>query len=554
MLLESLGRSASVVGSGTEEGCRRQRVHWRLDLDASGAPVSGVVRMGSDSQGVELVIPYSGRTSGTTPLPLDKGEYTLGVPARERGGKRAADRHRSWVDLLDQASRAVPDPELGALASFGRMSPKLELPKDFDPTQFIAVYVSGQLPTDKPALRRWWRDRLVGAVAGSGMGQCGVCGHTVEIPEVLPVKIRGLRRIGGQAEMSLVSANRNSFEHHGLKATSRVCRSCGEATHQRLNSLLDSEQHRRFQHEVVLVWWATEETSDLMTALFEGTRPEDVAHLLSGPWRGRASPVGDPERFDAVVLGTSVARVVVRCWVSDTLSQLAGNLESWFSDAAVIDPTSGDLRVPGIGLLAQSLRPPGARAGAAPDLDTALFSCALQDIPLRDSVALAALRRVGAQGQITYPRASLLRCWIVRKRGEMPEALDPANPDPAYRAGRLLALLDEAAHAATTTNLIDRFYAQLSAHPGLVVGRLIDLHQHHIAKLRRDRPPQAKRLQRDIEEVLAPVEAFPAHLDLEGRARFALGLYHEQASQRARRAAQARSGSEATHTEEEALT
>jgi CRISPR-associated protein Csd1 len=119
----------------------------------------------------------------------------------------------------------------------------------------------------------------------------------------------------------------------------------------------------------------------------------------------------------------------------------------------------------------------------------------------------------------------------------MTEALDVTNPDPAYRAGRLLALLDEAARAATNTSLIERFYAQVSAHPGLVVGRLVDLHQHHIAKLRRDRPGQAGRIQRDIEGVLVDVRDFPAHLDLEGRARFALGLYHEQAAQRARRAA-----------------
>ena len=119
----------------------------------------------------------------------------------------------------------------------------------------------------------------------------------------------------------------------------------------------------------------------------------------------------------------------------------------------------------------------------------------------------------------------------------MSEALDPVNLDPAYRAGRLLALLDEASHAATGTNLIERYYAQLSAHPGLVVGRLVDLHQHHLAKLRRDRPGQAARIQRDVEGVLDGLDRFPVHLDLEGRARFALGLYHEQAAQRARRAA-----------------
>ena len=135
----------------------------------------------------------------------------------------------------------------------------------------------------------------------------------------------------------------------------------------------------------------------------------------------------------------------------------------------------------------------------------------------------------------------------------MTEFLDEANADPAYRAGRLLALLDTAAHAATGASLTERFYAQFSAHPGLVVGRLVELHQHHLAKLRRDRPGQAGRLQREIEATLEGVHDFPLHLDLQGRARFALGLYHQQVADRARRAAYAASHPEAPEPEHEDL-
>jgi CRISPR-associated protein Csd1 len=133
----------------------------------------------------------------------------------------------------------------------------------------------------------------------------------------------------------------------------------------------------------------------------------------------------------------------------------------------------------------------------------------------------------------------------------MTEILDEDNADPAYRAGRLLALLDTAARAATGANLTERFYSQFSAHPGLVVGRLIEVHQHHLAKLRRDRPSQAGRLQREIEATLSGVQSFPAHLDLQGRARFALGLYHQQSADRARRAAYREPDSETGTTEED---
>ena len=500
-----------------------------------------------------------GRRSGTKPPPflLDKGDYTLGVPAKEgeAEAERAAERHRQWAELVGAASRAVDDPDLGALAAFARSGATVGLPEGYNPAQFVAVYVSGRLPTQDPVLRAWWRARAAekGPGAAAVVGQCSVCGEVVPIPEFVTVAIKGLDRISHSAQMALVSANQESFEHHGLpRATAaRVCQSCGEATHQRLNALIASDQHRRFHDDVALVWWANQEAPDLMAALFDGTRPEDVAHLLSGPWTGRAGAVGGPGRFDAVVLGASKSRVVVRTWVSQTLPDVAANLGAWFADAAIVKRSTGEATVPGIGLLAKSLNPPGRNTSAGPSVPTALFTCALQGAPLPDLLAQGALRRVGPLGELTYPLASLLRCWLTRRSSSMSEALEPANADPAYRAGRLLALLDDGAHAATGTSLIERFYGQFSAHPGLVAGRLIDLHQHHLAKLRRDRPGQAGRLQREIEAVLDGVERFPAHLDLEGRARFALGLYHQQAADRARRAAYNESHPEAPAPEEE---
>jgi hypothetical protein len=52
-----------------------------------------------------------------------------------------------------------------------------------------------------------------------------------------------------------------------------------------LNALIASDQHRRFHDEVALVWWANQDAPDLMAALFEGTRPEDVAHKQPSPRR-----------------------------------------------------------------------------------------------------------------------------------------------------------------------------------------------------------------------------------------------------------------------------
>lgn len=114
--------------------------------------------------------------------------------------------------------------------------------------------------------------------------------------------------------------------------------------------------------------------------------------------------------------------------------------------------------------------------------------------------------------------------------------LDSTATDSAYRCGRLLALLDDAARLATTRNnaLVDRSYSAASTMPAITFTRLLRVHRAHIDKLRRDRPGTAYRIDADISDVLAGVDNLPRTLSVTEQARFALGLYHQQADSRAR--------------------
>lgn len=122
--------------------------------------------------------------------------------------------------------------------------------------------------------------------------------------------------------------------------------------------------------------------------------------------------------------------------------------------------------------------------------------------------------------------------------------LDTSAADPAYQCGRLLALLDDAARLATTPNnaLVDRSYAAASTMPEITLTRLLRLHRAHLDKLKRDKPSAAIRIDQEIGGILRPLERFPRTLSVEQQARFALGLYHQQADSRAkaREAKQAR--------------
>ena len=124
--------------------------------------------------------------------------------------------------------------------------------------------------------------------------------------------------------------------------------------------------------------------------------------------------------------------------------------------------------------------------------------------------------------------------------------LDLKATDPPYLCGRLLALLDSASWFATSANnsLVDRNYAAASTMPGLTFPRLLRLHRAHIDKLRRDRPKVAYRLQESVEDVMAPLDDFPRTFNPSEQGRFAIGLYHQQAADRA-----ARSKAKTTRTE-----
>ncbi len=107
-------------------------------------------------------------------------------------------------------------------------------------------------------------------------------------------------------------------------------------------------------------------------------------------------------------------------------------------------------------------------------------------------------------------------------------ALDPERSDPAYRLGRLFAALEKTQKDALggnlNTTIRDSFYSSASATPGTVFPRLLRTYQHHLAKLEGGMRVNRERL---VQEILAPMDTFPAHLSLQGQGLFALGYYHQ---------------------------
>lgn len=551
----------------------RQEVRYRIDLDRSGHLLSFIRVNDPDNprRGIKLPIPYVKRTSSIVPLIVDKGDYLLGISPRkktEAEQRNAATRtpvaHQAYLDLLEEAVTATHAEALTALLHFARsyVPKKVDprLPEGFDAASFIAVFVDGQLVTKDPRVERWWADRQTApdshkprpggnaSAADSGGQICGVCGQLAVSVEMVPVGIRGFGPIRGSATMALISGNDEAFERHGMPRASgaSVCIDCGNATHQTLNRLIGDPKHCKRVGATLIVWWATEESDDLLAAVLDGHTDGAVGEVVSSLTTGRLRLPLDTSRFYGVAFGASKGRIVVRSWIDTTLREVQDNIGAWFRRVRVMDRDGSAAPSPGLFRLVASLAPPGqgdALGRIDPNLPTHMLEAALAGRALPRAVLAQVLGRVRAErGAVTCLRAALLKACLVPPDHPNPEeymtGLDLDNTDPPYLCGRLLAMLDQAARLATSANnaLVDRSYASASTMPQLTLTRLLRLHRSHLDKLKRDKPGAAFRIDATVTEIMSGfggTTGLPATLGIAEQARFALGLYHQEAASRA---------------------
>ena len=110
-------------------------------------------------------------------------------------------------------------------------------------------------------------------------------------------------------------------------------------------------------------------------------------------------------------------------------------------------------------------------------------------------------------------------------------SLDKENVNIGYRLGRLFAVLEriqETANPGINATIKDRFYASASSTPTSVFGNLMRLANHHLSKLRKEKPGYAVNLEKLTQEVIAEINRFPAHLALDDQGQFAIGYYHQR--------------------------
>ncbi len=407
---------------------------------------------------------------------------------------------------------------------------------------------------DPDRMRNWWEE--VGPEAGGATptGQCLVTGTTAPIAR-LHRKVKGVS--GAQSSGATIAGfNDPAYWSFGLEQSynSPVSVEAARRYVDALNALLDGPMRTR--HRIVVggttvAFWTDRPsaTEDIFAPfLAQGSAALEQAQdevlrarlqaFLRALRRGREAYSDldeDPESTGFFLLGLAAptpARIAVRFFHHGTITELLDRLrrhhhhigiERRFGEAS----RNPEPELPPVGLLLDQTRPPGG--DVPPLLPPGLLESIITGSRYPEALYAAILRRIAADRIVNYPRASIIKGYLVRNLGkEISVSLDTSRTDPAYRLGRLFAALEktqaDALGGGINATIRDRFYSAASATPGAVFPRLLRTYQHHLAKLEGGHKVNREKL---VQEILDPLEGFPAHLGLADQGLFALGYYHQ---------------------------
>lgn len=478
---------------------------------------------------------------------VDGAEYVLGVGDDDA---RAKERHALFTDRVRRCAEATGDPAVRAALGFlDRVAAGDRPPAGDDvlAAPSFSFRIDGEALFDRPAVRAYWRDQRAAPVAAEGAEvQCLVCGRP-SAPALTHPAIKGVAG-GNPTGTALVSFNREAFKSWGLDQgeNAPVCRDCAEAYTTGLNRVLaydyvHGDRHLdrwnvRLSADTMVGYWATGEAREalgFLTAMLDGN-PEVVGRVYAAPWRGVAPRAPEGARFHALVISGAQARATVREWIESSLSEAIENIGQHFRDLDIAGLRESPIP-PSLHALLRAVAVLGKVENVPPPLATGLARAALRKLPYPRALLEAAVRRVRAEGRVTPLRAALIKAVLLRSRSDAnrprhPEVkpnMDPANHDPAYLCGRLLAILEKLQGDAINNpnaTLVDRFYGAASARPATVFGALLKTAQHHRAKAR-----SGGYLNLLMGEVIANLPAFPLVLTLEEQGLFAIGYYHQRA-------------------------
>ena len=311
-----------------------------------------------------------------------------------------------------------------------------------------------------------------------------------------------------------------------------------------LNHLLDRNSRQRIQvGDTSTVFWAQKDDAEIeegFAAIFgerddPDARAEQVRALLGAVQSGQFDGGRGDKLFYVLGLAPNAARVSVRFWHAAPLHEIARQIRQWFSDLKVVR-SAKDPEYPSLFRLLAACAQQGKADNIPPNLGGDIMRAILSGSPFPATWLNAAVLRCRAEQNVTYLRAAAIKASLNRLQRfqpnqsldkELSDMLDLENTNPAYRLGRLFAVLERIQEKAINPNttIRERYYGAASSSPVSVFTTLLRLKNHHLAKLNERENVYFERL---LGEIMGGLNDFPKHLSLPEQGRFALGYYHQR--------------------------
>lgn len=250
------------------------------------------------------------------------------------------------------------------------------------------------------------------------------------------------------------------------------------------------------------------------------------------------------ERFYMLGIMGKTGRHAVKLWIEGSIREIIGNTLQHIEDMNIVKYNGvQDVEYPPLRSLyafVGQLKPRGKKLDKfSENLIQELVHSIVANRPYPANVQKLCLDRIHHERNINEWKAAILKAYLNRKYRHLKKdivitmALDKTQTNKAYLAGRLFAVLEKIQSDASSNlnaSIRDRYYGAASTKPNSVFGRLFELSQHHLGKLRRR--GYGFTLERELETIISALPGetpeFPAYFSPDEQSIFAIGYYHQR--------------------------
>lgn len=537
-------------------GFERKEIPFVIEIDAQGQLTQiEDTREGESKKkrARQFLVPQSVQRTGNVEANLlwDTAEYALGVDTRGKPD-RVAQQHQAFKDKISSLPISVREDEgVQAVSRFLQHVDTVSLSQDdvwqdltkINPNVTFRLHGDIDLVCQRTAVAKSIMENQTVEKADE---LCLVTGEMDKIERLHPA-IKGVWNAQTSGS-NIVSFNLDAFNSYGKTqgANAPVGKRAAFSYTTALNELLRKNSPQRLQvGDASVVFWADRPAKlETLTADIFGEPPKDdpdrnvraVESLYRAIDQGLLENNDGRAKFFTLGLSPNAARIAIRFWHHGTVAEMAERIKQHFDDLA-IDRSPRDPPYLSLFRLLNAVAIQGKADNISPNLGGELVRSILAGLPYPQTLLSAAICRICAEQEVSYPRVALIKACINRAtrysnhtiREELSMSLDEANPNVGYRLGRLFAVLEkiqEEASPGINATIRDRYYGAASSTPVTVFSTLLKLKNHHLSKL--ENPGRVVNLEKRIGGIMDGLDDFPAQLPLADQGRFAIGYYHQR--------------------------